>query len=123
MQCELEIENKGDYLYVTAKGPRTVDAILSLSKDVLVACEKEKIKKALIDVRMITGRITTIEAYDLSNIHLPSIRDRSVLDRVAVIDLLENKERYHFLETAAVNRGFVILYFNDPNEGAEWLKS
>ena len=123
MQCELEIENKGDHLFVTAKGSRSVSSILSLYKDVLAACEKEKVKKAMIDVCAMSGSITTMQAYDLSNVHLPTLRNRNVLDCVAVIDLIENKNRYHFLETAAVNRGFVIRYFNDPAAGAEWLRS
>jgi hypothetical protein len=122
MNYNLRIENIGDYLFFTATGTRSIDSVLSMTKDVLAACAREKVKKALVDVRAMLGKLTTVEAYDLSDHHFPVMRDRNVLVRVVIVDRKENEARYRFLETVAVNRGFSVRYSNNPQEGAELLK-
>jgi NMD protein affecting ribosome stability and mRNA decay len=122
MNYNLKIESIGDYLLFTATGTRSIDSVVSITKDVLAACAKEKVKKALVDVRAMVGHLTTMEAYDLSDHQFPVMRDRSVLVSVVVVDRKENEARYRFLETVAVNRGFSIRYCNNLQEGAELLK-
>jgi len=122
MNYNLKIEKLGDCLLFTAAGTRSMDSVISMTKDVLAACAREKVKKALIDVRAMTGQLTTMEAYDLSQHHFPVMRDRNILTRVVIADRKENEARYRFLETVAVNRGFSVRYCNNPQEGAELLK-
>ena len=122
MNYNLKIENMGDYLLFTATGTRSMDSVLSMTKDVLAACAREKVKKALVDVRAMVGKLTTMEAYDLSDRHFPFMRDRNIIVRLVIVDCEENEARYQFLETVAVNRGLSIRYCNDPQEGAELLK-
>ena len=122
MTYNLKIENRGDYLLLTATGTRSMDSVLSMTKDVLEACTSEKVKKALLDVRAMVGKLTTMEAYDLSQHHFPVMRDLNVIARLVIVDQKENEARYRFLETVAINRGFNIRYCNNPKEGAELLK-
>ena len=122
MTYNLKIVNRGDYLLLTATGTRSMDSVLSMTKDVLAACAREKVKKALVDVRAMVGKLTTMEAYDLSQHHFPVMRDLNLLVRLVIVDQKENEARYRFLETVAVNRGLSIRYCNDPQEGAELLK-
>ena len=122
MTYNLKIENRGDYLLLTATGTRSMDSVLSMTKDVLAACAREKVKEALVDVRAMIGKLTTMEAYDLSQHHFPVMRDLNVIVRLVIVDQKENEARYRFLETVAINRGFNIRYCNNPKEGAELLK-
>jgi hypothetical protein len=73
MDYNVKIENMGDYLLFTATGTRSLDSVISLAKDVQAACEKAKVKKALVDVRAMVGELTTFEAYHLSDVHFPVI--------------------------------------------------
>ena len=123
MAYNLKIENKGEYLLFTATGKRSMDSVLSIAGDVLAACAREKVKKALLDVRAMIGQLTQMEAYDLSQHHFPVMRDHNVLVRIVIVDHKENEERYRFFETVATNRGFNIRYCNNPQEGAELLKN
>jgi hypothetical protein len=122
MNYHLKIENIGDYLLFTATGTRSIDSVLSITKDVLAACAREKVKKALVDVRAMVGQLTTMEAYDLSDHQFHVLRDRNVLVSGVLVDRKENEARYRFLETVAVNRGFSIRCCNNLQEGAELLK-
>jgi len=118
-----EVENRNEYLWISAQGTRSRDSILSLLRDILAACAKEMVKKALIDIRAMKGQLEILEAYNLASKELFAMRDRELLVRAAVVDLKENEQRYRFLETVAVNRGLIMRFFNDPREGIEWLTS
>lgn len=122
MKYNLKIENTGDYLLFTATGTRSIDSAMSITKDVLAACAREKVKKVLGDVRAMIGKLTTIEAYNLSDHHFPLVRDRNVVTRVVIVDRKDNESRYQFLETVAVNRGYSIRFCNNLQKGAELLK-
>lgn len=122
MNYKLKIKNMGDYLLFTTTGMRSMESVISIAKDVQAACAKEKVNKALVDVRAMVGELSTIDAYDLSEIHFPIIQDRKILKLVVIVDNKENEARYHFLETVAVNRGFPIQYCNNIKEGTELLK-
>ena len=50
------------------------------------------------------------------------MRDRSLITRTAIVDLKEFEDSYRFFEDVAVNRGFSVHIFSDPDEAFEWLK-
>jgi hypothetical protein len=118
----LKTEKKNDVLWVTATGPRSLETILAMSKDILAACEEEKVTKVLIDVRELEGRLSTMEAYAIPEQYFPKMRDRSVITRAALVDLKEFEHSDRFFENVAANRGFSLLIFSDPDEAVEWLK-
>ncbi|MDB4444042.1 hypothetical protein N9174_01735 [bacterium] len=122
MSYDLTIEKKGDVLWVTATGTRSLETVLAMSKDILAACVEEKVTKVLTDVRGLEGRLSTLDAYKLADQHFPKIQDRSVVTHNALVDLKEFEHNYRFFEDVAVNRGFTLRIFSDPDEAVEWLK-
>lgn len=121
MPYDLTIEKKGDFLWVTATGTRSLETVLAMSKDIFAACAKNKVSKVLIDVRPLEGRLKTMEAYEVSDQHFPKIQDRRVITRAALVDLGEFDHSYRFFENVAVNRGFILRIFSDPDKAVDWL--
>ena len=122
MPYDLIIEKKGDVLWGTATGTRSLETVVAIAKQILAGCVNEKLMKVLIDVRALEGRLRTMEAYEMVDQFFPEIRDRSVITRSAVVDLKEFESSYRFFENLAANRSFTLRIFSDPNEAVEWLK-
>jgi len=121
MSYNLTIEKKEDVLWVTSTGNRSLQTVLAMSKDILAACVEKKVKKVLIDVRALEGRLSTVDAYEIPDKHFPKMRDPNVITHCVIIDLKEFEHRYKFFEDVAVNRGFDLRIFSNTGEGLEWL--
>ncbi len=122
MSYALTIEKKDDVLWVTATGTRSLETVLAMSKDILAACVEKRVKKVLTDVRGLEGRLSTLDAYEIPDQHYPQMQDRSVITHNAVVDLEEFEDSYRFYENVALNRGFNVRLFSDPNKAMAWLK-
>jgi len=122
MAYDLEIEAKDGILLVKATGTRSYQTILSISQDVLKACLEKKLKKVLIDVLDLEGRLGTLEAFEITDKYFPKIRNRSVITHCALVDLKEFEPKYKFFENLAVNRGFLLRIFSDRDQAMAWLK-
>jgi hypothetical protein len=122
MSYDLTMEKVGDVLHVKAVGTRTMDVIMAMSKDIMEACARHGTPKALIDVRAMEGHLPTLNAYDIPKTFFQKIRDRSILQQSAIVDLKENEERYKFLENVAVNLGYILRIFSDADEALQWLQ-
>ncbi len=122
MPYELKIEKKDDVLWGTVTGTRSLETVLAIAKDILAACAEKRVTKVLLDVRSLEGRLKTIEAHEIPDRHFPKMRDPNVITRAALIDLKEFEHSYGFFETVAVNRGFMLRIFSDPDEAVAWLK-
>lgn len=122
MSYNLTIEKKGDVLWVTATGMRSLETVISMSKDIMAACAEQKVRRVLIDVRELKERMKMGEIYEISDKYFPKIRDRSVITHSAIVDLKEFEHEYKFFETVAMNRGFNLRLFSDPDEAVEWLR-
>jgi hypothetical protein len=122
MAYDLRIEVEGDVLWVTATGTRSLQTVLAMSQDIFAACVEKHLKKVLIDVLGLEGRLTTMEAYEVAGKHFWKIRDRSVITHCAIVDLKEFEESYRFFENVAANRGYLLRIFSDTDEAIAWLK-
>lgn len=122
MSYKLTIKKKKDILWITATGKRTLETVLAITKESVTACVKNKTTKFIIDVCGLEGRLRTLDAYDVPDQHFPKIRDLNVISQCAIIDLKEFEESYRFFENVAVNRGFNLRIFSDPDEAIAWLK-
>ena len=109
-------------MWVTATGTRSLETVLAMSKDILKVCVEKRVKKVLMDVRAMEGRLSTLDAYEIPDKHFPKMRDRSVITHLAIIDLKEYEGSYRFFETVAVNRGFMVRIFSDVDKALEWLR-
>jgi hypothetical protein len=122
MSHDLTIEEKGDVLCVTATGTRSMETVLAISKDILAACAEKGVKKVLIDVRKLEGRLHPMDAYKITAEHFPKMRDLSVITQNAIVDLEGFEHSYRFFENVAVNRGFNLRIFSGPDQAMAWLK-
>ena len=120
MPYELNIRKKPDYLYVEVTGNRTLETIIAMAKDVLDACDEQGCSKTLIDVRRMTGKLKTINAYDLGTKDLQKFR-RTGHMKASIIDVDENRERFFFLESVCVSVGYYLRIFSDVDEAIKWL--
>jgi hypothetical protein len=123
MTYDLKIETKDDMLLVKATGTRSFDTILSMSQDILKACVEKDIKRVLIDVIGLEGRLGASDAFEVTDKYFPKIRNRSVITHCALVDLKEFESSYRFFENLAVNRGFVFRIFSDMDKAIAWLKT
>ncbi len=123
MAYDLKIEVKDDVLWVTATGTRSPETILAMSKDILAACVEKGLKKVLIDVLALEGRLSAMSAYEIPAKHFPQMRDRSVITHCAIVDLMEFEDRDKFFENVAANRGLMLRIFSDTDEAIAWLKT
>lgn len=122
MSHNLTMEEKDDVLWVTATGTRSLKTVLATSKDILTACAEKKVKKVLLDVRALEGRLSIVEKYEIPSQHFPRMRDRSVITHMTIVDLKEFRDGNEFFENVAVNRGFMLRIFSDPDQAMAWLK-
>ena len=121
MSYDLKFEKKDNILWVTATGTRSLQTVLDITKDILATCADSKIKKVLLNVCALKGRLSTIDAYEIPDRHFPGLRDRSVLTHVAIIDIMRLEESDKFFENVAVNRGFMLRFFSVTENALEWL--
>jgi len=63
-----------------------------------------------------------METFAILDQHFPKMRNPSVITHNAIVDLKEFENSYSFFENVAVNRGFALRIFSDPDEAIEWLK-
>lgn len=120
MTYKLHHEKKKNYVYFQSSGIRSTDTIVSIMNDIREMCEKHECSKVLIDVSRMTGKINTIEAYEIGSKKIPVISN-VVWYKIAAIDLEENKERFRFFETVIRNTGVNLRFFTDHNEAHTWL--
>ena len=123
MGYDLKIKVDGDILRVIATGTRSFETVLAISQDVLAICVEKKLKKVLVDVLALEGRLRTIDAYEISGKHFPKMPYRGVIAKCAVVDLKEFEKTYRFFENVAVNRGLLFRIFSDTDQAIAWLNN
>ncbi len=122
MSYTLSVDKKDDILWVVATGTRNLQTILAISKEILVACVEKKVKKVLIDVRTLEGRLSITNTYHLADKQFLKMRDYSVISHTALVDLKEFEDSYKFLEIVAANRGYMFRIFSESDQAIAWLK-
>ena len=119
--CSLAVEQRGGVLWVTATGTRSLKTVLTMSKDILSACAERKVRKVAIDVRQMHGRLAPLDSYEIVDRHFPLMQSARVITQAAIVDLKESEARYRFFEDLAVNRGFNLRIFHEPEQALAWL--
>ena len=120
---DITFTKNDDVLCVNARGQRTLEIVLSIAQKTIEACREHEVKKALVDVRDLEGRLSTINAYNLPAEYFAALRNPEVIRKVAIIDLEEFSDSYKFFENVAVNRGYNLRIFSDITIALEWLRS
>lgn len=123
MSYNLATQKKDGYLHITASGVRSLETVMSITRDVLAVCMEENVWKVLIDLHALEGHLETFEAYRFADQYLPELEGLHIIERCAILDRKEAEERLSFFETAAVNRGFFLRFFTSAPAATEWLNS
>jgi hypothetical protein len=109
-----------DILEVVATGDITKPDTHKIMMQEIIDVEKStNVKKQLLDIRKLNGRLGTVEIYDFVRDYPP---DRPRM-KVALVDTSEYAQTASFYENTAVNAGLSCKWFTDINEARMWLKS
>ena len=119
---DFQTKVEGDIVYVEVTGERNLETVLALIKHTVDVCDDHGIKKALVDIRKLEGKLRTSDSFSIPTEHFEKLGYRSVLQQAAVVDLKEKSEAYSFFENVAVNRGYLLKFFNSVEEALEWLQ-
>ena len=122
MAYKLTSEKIGDVLHVNLTGTRTRESIMAISKVIMKECVQHGTKKVLADVRAMDGHLKAISSYEIPNSFFPTIKDRSVLLKSAVVDLKESEHYFRYFESVVVNGGYTLRFFSDVDEAKKWLQ-
>lgn len=122
MSYELTYKKEKDILLVKASGMRSFKTVISIITDIQEICIKQNIPKVLVDVQELEGHLKTMEAYELPAFIFPKIRDKSIIEKSAIVDLEESRGYYSFFENVSVNRGFNLRIFSNIKDAVEWLR-
>jgi len=122
MTYSLDFETRDNILWVTATGTRSIKAVLEISKEVMDASKEQGIKKVLVDIRPLEGRLSTSSSFLVPAHFFPKIRDPKILSQVALLDLEDFEYSNQFFENAAVKRGLNLKFFSDELSALTWLR-
>ena len=120
MSFTFDVKKEKDYIRVTVSGERNFNNVKQIVAEIVDASTQHKVSRAIVDISQLKGSIEMIEAYELATKVLSNFRGQW-LQRAAVVDLPERRDRYEFFENVAVNRGYYIRIFNDCKTAKKWL--
>lgn len=120
MDAEIKSTVDRDVLLVTFSGElneKNVDSVVKRYFDVALG---SGLKKILIDVRPLVGRLALGRTYFLIR-KLPAPVPPDV--KTALVEQKQFENNADFLETALDNIGIRVRYFLDYDKALEWLRS
>ncbi len=125
MGLDLHVEQKPDYLLITVRGGFDLQSAKETSRHSLKLLESHKQSKALVDIRNMTGPLSTMERYDyatfLAEIHAQHVLATGAPLQVAYVGSESVIDPGRFGETVAANRGVHIKATTEMSEALAWL--
>ena len=85
-------------------------------KEVLVVCETESYQKFLVNISGMTGRVTTMERFELALKGVSLFQFKGKYAKV-----YRKEEINRFAENVGANRGLNARIFSDMDEALKWL--
>jgi hypothetical protein len=110
-----------DTLVLTLSGLSSKQNADEIAQTVARICLETKPAKLLVDCRNLKGRLGIFDTYRLFKDY--PLNGKSIVPRIAVVDLPENREQLSFYETEARNRGLDLLNFATEAEAVAWLNA
>jgi hypothetical protein len=127
MELNMEIENRGTYLYTRVYGAFNIQKAKELFKEAVDAATKYNLNAILVDFRAIEGNsITTSDRYEYSNCMADVLKERRIerglpTVRLAYVGRVPFLDQRRFGETVAVNRGVMMKATDNFKEAMSWL--
>jgi len=111
---------EGGILWLKTTGTlRTEADFHRFAQDAIAIILQSGAKKVLSDVRDLAGpRPGVLGAVTLVESFPPAL----LRVKMAAVERIENRETMRHRENAAVNRGFTVKYFTDPEQALTWLQ-
>jgi len=122
MSYKIDIRCEPDYLYVQASGIRSAENAISLIKDYMKANENHGYKRIMVDIRSMTGELSTIDSFIFGDGAPKKLGGVHSELKTAIVDLEEHRERFRFSEGVLVNRGFNLRFFSRTAHAERWLR-
>ena len=120
MEWQMCIRKEEGYGEVITKGFADHESSIAMAKDIAQYMRKNKIKRVLIDHRLIEGVSgSTVKIYQRPAI----FRMIGVLMNIRIAEVIDPKyiKHFRFFETVCMNQGFHVSVFQDPTAALEWL--
>jgi hypothetical protein len=109
------------YLHACASGTRTLKNVSSIAREILDASIINETDKALIDIRQLEGRLSIFDSLLIITKEFPAIQQLRVLNKAAIVDAEDRRERSEFFERIARSRDYNIRIFEDVQTAIEWI--
>jgi hypothetical protein len=120
MEWKIEIKGNKQYVEVITSGIADKDGSLNMAKAIAHTMRTNRITKALIDHRNLTG-VTgdTLDIYKRPKL-FPII---GMLLKVRVAEIIkpEHRDHFRFFETVCINKGYQISIFQNKEQARSWL--
>ena len=116
---ELEFIDKTNYLHVLTRGELNSESDLSIDAEIRHECEFRKFDSVVIDIRLMTSRLTGIENHNAAKTFKermgPNIR------AIAIIEYEKYKEKSEMFQLTATNREANVQFFVEEAEAEQWI--
>jgi hypothetical protein len=121
MDFELTSSQDDDILIVTFTGRSTEKNAHAMTRRYFEVVLGSGMKKVLADIRLLKGRLSVVETYDLVR-DLP-VRPTPTDVKTAILETQEERGYANFLETTSGNAGVRFRCFFDREEALSWLRT
>ena len=122
MEWELILHKKEKYIEIITKGVADYDGSLEMARLISKTMHKNRLVKALVDHRNITGISgNTIDIYNRPK----AMQLVGFILGVKIAEIIkpEHIQHFRFFETVCKNQGFSISIFKEKSEALNWLLS
>jgi hypothetical protein len=119
MPVDIRIIHTRDFLKTTATGTLDLAASRKLLLEIVSLVERAGEYQVLIDLRQAEPRLSASDIFDLgvAVASEPAVRQ----SKIALLSLMEDEEKAHYMETVSRNRGAQLKAFKDYEQAITWL--
>ena len=119
MASTLKVQTHPESLYIQAYGEASFSTYLEIAKEVVQECQGHQIRKMVLNVQEMTGKIGIGETYYL----VKQLCDILIgqIARMATIHRKDHQDLKEFFEMTALNRGIPVKTFFESHDAFAWV--
>jgi len=122
MPATYEYEVKNGYAQATTQGTiSTMDDVMTYVQSLIEDTNRMDMNNLLLDHRKVTGDLDTLKSFNFAVKVTNKVVGMRAL-RLAIVAHRERMEFLKFFETAAQNRGMMVVGFDSMEEALRWIK-
>lgn len=123
---EIKIYKEEEILRAVGTGSFTLQTAKQTFAELMIAVGEHKANKILFDARAVTGEPTVMERFQYAEFCALRVRDLGLSEllftRFAYVMHFPLRDKGHFGETVAFNRGMRVKTMGSMEEAEEWLR-